>query len=97
MSNILIFRPVNGQTRTQPPPDRGDAAILFFTGVRYERQAGEAEQTEARTAVSCRKTLAVGKRIARKKPVAKQAKPAAKAVKTLKPVAKSSRPRKARA
>jgi hypothetical protein len=96
MSNILIFRPVSGQTRTQPPPDLGEAAILFFTGVRYERQAEQAE-TRSLLAMSSRKTAAVGKRIQRKKPVAKQAKPAAKTVKTLKPVAKSTRPRKARA
>lgn len=95
MSNILIFRPVSGQARTQPPPVQGDAAILFFTGVRYERHADEAD---ARGAASSRKTAAVGKRVARQKPVAKQAKPGAKSAKPLvKPLSKTSRARKARA
>jgi hypothetical protein len=42
MSNIIAFRAVAGPKRNSAAPPGASAELLFFTGVRYERQTANA-------------------------------------------------------
>ena len=53
MNNVIHFRPANSPRR-MASGDRGDAQILFFTGVRYQRW-GEDTHTPQPQAQSSRR------------------------------------------
>ncbi|MBX9861111.1 MAG: hypothetical protein K2Y42_00035 [Hyphomicrobium sp.] len=75
-SNILVFRRAASKAAMTPAPSTtGNAKILFFTGVRYERHAIDSlGEADARlSSASKRKAAAIGKRVARPKGAAKGA------------------------
>ena len=61
MNNVIHFRPANSPRR-MASGDRGDAQILFFTGVRYQRWGEDtlAPQPQAQGSRRKRERLQIG-------------------------------------